>query len=191
MEFSSRSRITHRALFRTFKTTLLDKFLHTPTSTVLPQTFDLDFLSLDCWSTTSSSVSYHWLTRGLIPSSLTSFLRAWFSNAQILDVIAPALKDFHFTIYVEIWICRSILFNAWEKSKGITISQKRSSTSQQRITTSPATSSPLSSSMASVSSDSWVSWVSSSIVQGGSWISYLDFLRRLTVQPLRLRVSFW
>ncbi|PKC55339.1 hypothetical protein RhiirA1_475774 [Rhizophagus irregularis] len=37
---------THRILFRTFKTTLLDKFLHTPASTVLPQTFDLDFLSL-------------------------------------------------------------------------------------------------------------------------------------------------
>ncbi|EXX66017.1 hypothetical protein RirG_127810 [Rhizophagus irregularis DAOM 197198w] len=45
-------------------------------------------------------------------------------------------------------------------------------------------------SLATVSSDSWVSWVSSSIIRGGSWISHLDFWRRLTVQPL-LRISFW
>ncbi|PKK73526.1 hypothetical protein RhiirC2_775917 [Rhizophagus irregularis] len=97
--------------------------------------FNLEFLALECWSTTFNSVSYHWLTRGLIPSSLTTFLRAWFSDTQILDVIAPALKDFHFALYVEIWICRSILFNAWEKSQGITTFQKRSSIPQQRTTT--------------------------------------------------------
>ncbi|GET60506.1 hypothetical protein RIR_jg176.t2 [Rhizophagus irregularis DAOM 181602=DAOM 197198] len=47
------------------------------------------------------------------------------------------------------------------------------------------------SSLASVFSDSWVS---SSIIRGGSWISHLDCPRRLTVQPLRFRIShvgFW
>jgi hypothetical protein len=43
--------------------------------------------------------------------------------------------------------------------------------------------------LASVPQDSWISWISSSIIRGGSWISHLDFLRRLTVQPLR--ISLW
>ncbi|GET62945.1 hypothetical protein GLOIN_2v1785001 [Rhizophagus irregularis DAOM 181602=DAOM 197198] len=52
----------------------------------------------------------------------------------------------------------------------------------------PNTTSPQqhNSSLASVSQDSWISWISSSIIRGGSWISHLDFLRRLTVQPLRI-----
>ncbi|PKK55485.1 hypothetical protein RhiirC2_802266 [Rhizophagus irregularis] len=45
-------------------------------------------------------------------------------------------------------------------------------------------------SLVTVSLDSWVSWVSSYVIREGSWISHLDFWRRLTVQPL-LRISFW
>ncbi|PKK56447.1 hypothetical protein RhiirC2_799986 [Rhizophagus irregularis] len=43
--------------------------------------------------------------------------------------------------------------------------------------------------LATVSQDSWISWISSSIIQDGSWISHLDFLCCLIVQPLR--ISFW
>ncbi|PKC52844.1 hypothetical protein RhiirA1_480552 [Rhizophagus irregularis] len=43
-------------------------------------------------------------------------------------------------------------------------------------------------SLVTVSLDSWVSWVFSYVIRGGSWISHLDFWRCLTVQPL-LRIS--
>nr|GET59127.1 hypothetical protein GLOIN_2v1785001 [Rhizophagus irregularis DAOM 181602=DAOM 197198] len=74
------------------------------------------------------------------------------------------------------------------ESQGISAASKLRGPSTN---SSPNTTSPQqhNSSLASVSQDSWISWISSSIIRGGSWISHLDFLRRLTVQPLR--ISFW
>ncbi|GBC16926.2 hypothetical protein GLOIN_2v1785001 [Rhizophagus irregularis DAOM 181602=DAOM 197198] len=100
----------------------------------------------------------------------------------------PLLNDFQVKLYGEIWLCRNVLFHAWEKSQGISAASKLRGPS---INSSPIVSSPHTnnSSLATVSQDSWISWISSSIIRGGSWISHLDFLRRLTVQPLR--ISFW
>ncbi|GET56495.1 hypothetical protein GLOIN_2v1767891 [Rhizophagus irregularis DAOM 181602=DAOM 197198] len=65
------------------------------------------------------------------------------------------------------------------ESQGISAASKLCGPS---INSSPIVSSPHtnSSSLATVSQDSWISWISSSIIRGGSWISHLDFLRRLT-----------
>ncbi|PKC51010.1 hypothetical protein RhiirA1_484757 [Rhizophagus irregularis] len=76
----------------------------------------------------------------------------------------------------------------FEESQGISAASKLRGPS---INSSPNATSPQqhNSSLASVSQDSWIFWISSSIIRGGSWISHLDFLHRLTVQPLR--ISFW
>ncbi|PKY40673.1 hypothetical protein RhiirA4_454098 [Rhizophagus irregularis] len=99
--------------------------------------------------------------------------------------ISPLLNDFQVELYGEIWLCRNVLFHAWEESQGISATSKSRSPS---IVSSSAISPSRhhNSSLASVFQDSWISWISSFIIQGGSWISHLDFLCRLTVQPLRI-----
>ncbi|PKC60028.1 hypothetical protein RhiirA1_468606 [Rhizophagus irregularis] len=89
-------------------------------------------------------------------------------------------NDFQVELYGEIWLCRNVLFHAWEESQGISAAFKLRdpSTNSPSIATS---SQKHNSSLASVSQDFWISWISSSIIWGGSWISHLDFLCRLTV----------
>ncbi|PKC65923.1 hypothetical protein RhiirA1_460411, partial [Rhizophagus irregularis] len=150
--------------------------------------FQTEFSALDCWNYEAPSSSCLWLTRGLLPAHLTTFLNQHFPLSVIYKTISPLLNDFQVELYGEIWLCRNVLFHAWEESQGITAASKLRGPST--ISSSNDTSSQLhNSSLATVSQDSWISWISSSIIRGGSWISHLDFLRRLTVQPLR--VSFW
>ncbi|PKY52905.1 hypothetical protein RhiirA4_470813, partial [Rhizophagus irregularis] len=70
-------------------------------------------------------------------------------------------------LYGEIWLCRNVLFHTWEESQGISASSK----SRGPSSVSSSTISPhhyYNSSLASVSQDSWISWISSSIIRGGS-----------------------
>ncbi|PKK75205.1 hypothetical protein RhiirC2_773877 [Rhizophagus irregularis] len=118
--------------------------------------------------------------------------QTYFSSSTIYSIFDTPLYDFHFDLYVQIWLCRSVFFHHWESAQGITNKMKSSisgpsPTSHPFLQISPVTLTP---SLATASLDSWISWVSSSISSGGSWISHLDFWRRLTVQPL-LRFSFW
>ncbi|PKY30848.1 hypothetical protein RhiirB3_448147 [Rhizophagus irregularis] len=71
-------------------------------------------------------------------------------------------NDFQVELYGEIWLCRNVLFHAWKKSQGISASSKSCSLSA----VSSHTISPhhYSSSLALVSQDSWISWISSSII---------------------------
>ncbi|PKY37228.1 hypothetical protein RhiirB3_461994 [Rhizophagus irregularis] len=149
-------------------------------------------MALDCWDCDPPSFSCLRLARGLIPISLTEFLGNYFSSLTIWFILDTPLHDFHFDLYVQIWLCRSIFFHHWESAQGITKKLKSSALGPSSIPL-PSFNIPLDSStpsLATVSLDSWVSWVSSSIIRGGSWISHLDFWRCLTVQPL-LRISFW
>ncbi|EXX53279.1 hypothetical protein GLOIN_2v1785001 [Rhizophagus irregularis DAOM 181602=DAOM 197198] len=117
-----------------------------------------------------------------------TFLAQYFPLSVVYKTISPLLNDFQVELYGEIWLCRNVLFHAWEELQGISTASKLHgpSSSPSLVTTSPQ---KHNSSLATVSQDSWISWIFSSIIQGGSWISHLDFLRRLTVQPLR--ISFW
>ncbi|PKY34858.1 hypothetical protein RhiirB3_454974 [Rhizophagus irregularis] len=142
----------------------------------------------DCWDYDTPSLSCLWLTRGLLPAHLTAFLKQYFPLSVIYKTISPLLNDFQVKLYGEIWLCRNVLFHAWEESQGISAASKLrgpSLNSSSIISSLQIHNSPL----ATVSQDSWISWISSSIIWGGSWISHLDFLRRLIVQPLR--ISFW
>ncbi|PKK62100.1 hypothetical protein RhiirC2_790867 [Rhizophagus irregularis] len=167
----------------TFKTLLLD--LRTVYLYIsLPDSFVAEFTAIDCWDCDSPSPSCLRLARGLIPISLTGFLGTYFSSSIIWSILDAPLHDFHFDLYVQIWLCRSVFFHHWE-SKSSTIGPSLIFHSSSQI--SPEISTP---SLVTVSLDSWVSWVSSYIICEGSWISHLDFWRCLTVQPL-LRISFW
>ncbi|CAB4409421.1 unnamed protein product [Rhizophagus irregularis] len=138
-----------------------------------------DFSALDCWDFITPSSSCLWLTRGLFPTALIKFLNTFLPKNKILTILSPLLLQFHERLYMDIWLPRNVFFHLWlESQTRISIS----SPSSTFLTTSG-------SSLATVSQDSWISWISSFIIQGGSWISHLDFLRRLTVQPLR--ISFW
>ncbi|EXX73560.1 hypothetical protein RirG_059210 [Rhizophagus irregularis DAOM 197198w] len=183
---------TFKTLLLNFLTNCLDKFLSASSLIPLPDSFAADFISLNCWDCDPPSVSCLRLARGLIPTSLAEFLGTYFSLLLIWSILDTPLHDFHFDLYVQIWLCRSIFFHHWESAQGITKKLKLSALGSSSISCTSSNVPPDSStpSLATVSSDSWVSWVSSSIIRGGSWISHLDFWRRLTVQPL-LRTSFW
>ncbi|PKC73768.1 hypothetical protein RhiirA1_520000 [Rhizophagus irregularis] len=146
----------------------------------------LSFCSLARFTALGSPSLFDWA--GLLPAHLTAFLTQYFPLSVIYKTISPLLNDFQVELYGEIWLCRNVLFHAWEESQGISAASKLRGPSTNSF---PNTTSPQqhNSSLASVSQDSWISWISSSIIRGGSWISHLDFLRRLTVQPLR--ISFW
>ncbi|PKB95884.1 hypothetical protein RhiirA5_385708 [Rhizophagus irregularis] len=185
--------------FNTFKTLLLElrtvcreKFLSATPLIPLSDSFVVEFMALDCWKCDFPSSSCLRLARGLIPIFLTGFLGPYFSSSVIWSILDTLLHDFHFDLYVQIWLCRSVFFHHWESAQGITNKMKSSVIGPSPISypssqISPDFSTP---SLATVSLDSWVSWVSSYIIRGRSWISHLDFWRRLTVQPL-LRISFW
>ncbi|GBC12614.2 ribonuclease H-like domain-containing protein [Rhizophagus irregularis DAOM 181602=DAOM 197198] len=91
---------------------------------------------------------------------------ALFDWAVIYKIISPLLNDFQVKLYGEIWLCQNVLFHAWEESQGITATSKLRGPS----TTTASTISPYhhNSSLATVSQDSWISWISSSIIRGGS-----------------------
>ncbi|GET52820.1 hypothetical protein GLOIN_2v1785823 [Rhizophagus irregularis DAOM 181602=DAOM 197198] len=171
--------------FIKFRDSCLSSFLSLKS---LDISFHTEFFALDCWNYEAPSSSCLWLTRELLPAHLTAFLNQHFPLSVIYKIISPLLNDFQVELYGEIWLCRNVLFHAWEESQGISAASKLRgpSTNSSPITTSPQ---QHNSSLASVSQDSWITWISSSIIRGGSWISHLDFLRRLTVQPLR--ISFW
>ncbi|GBC53506.2 reverse transcriptase family protein [Rhizophagus irregularis DAOM 181602=DAOM 197198] len=177
--------LTHRSEVIKFRDSCLSSFLSLKS---LDNSFHTEFFALDCWNYEAPSSSCLWLTRGLLPAHLTAFLNHYFPLSVIYKIISPLLNDFQVELYGEIWLCRNVLFHAWEESQGISAASKLRGPSTNSF---PNTTSPQqhNSSLASVSQDSWISWISSSIIRGGSWISHLDFLRRLTVQPLR--ISFW
>ncbi|EXX59799.1 hypothetical protein RirG_185790 [Rhizophagus irregularis DAOM 197198w] len=183
---------TFKTLLLALRTTYLDHFLSASSLMPLPDSFAAEFMALNCWDCDPPSIACLRLTRGLIPKSLTEFLGTFFSSPTIWSILDTPLHDFHFDLYVQIWLCRSIFFHHWELAQGITKQMKSSALGPSSILR-PSSYIPLDSStpsLATASLDSWVSWVSSSIIRGGSWISHLDFWRRLTVQPL-LRISFW
>ncbi|PKC53130.1 hypothetical protein RhiirA1_479960, partial [Rhizophagus irregularis] len=150
--------------FNTFKTLLLDlstvclgKFLSVTPLKSLPDSFAKEFTAIDCWNCDPPSNSCLRLARELIPISLTSFLGTYFSSSTICSIFDTPLHDFHFDLYVQIWLCRSVFFHHWESAQGITNKMKSSAigpspTSHSFSQISPAISTP---SLATASLDSW------------------------------------
>ncbi|EXX61365.1 hypothetical protein RirG_171810 [Rhizophagus irregularis DAOM 197198w] len=161
---------TFKALLLDLRTTYLDKFLSESSLLPLSDSFAADFKSIDCWDCDPPSISCLKLARGLIPISLTEFLGNYFSSFTIWSILDTPLYDFHFDLYVQIWLCRSIFFHHWKSAQGITKKMKLSALGPSSIFQLSSYIPPdsLTPSLATVSSDSWVSWVSSSIIRGGS-----------------------
>ncbi|PKK56115.1 hypothetical protein RhiirC2_800718, partial [Rhizophagus irregularis] len=140
----------------TFKTLLLD--LRTVYLYIsLPDSFVAEFTAIDCWDCDSPSPSCLRLARGLIPISLTGFLGTYFSSSIIWSILDAPLHDFHFDLYVQIWLCHSVFFHHWESAQGITNKMKSSTigpspTSHPFSQISPKLSTP---SLATASLDSW------------------------------------
>ncbi|PKY57182.1 hypothetical protein RhiirA4_478077 [Rhizophagus irregularis] len=83
-----------------------------------------EFSALDCWNFDTPSLSCLWLTRGLLPAHLTTFLKEYFLLSVVYKIISPLLNDFQIELYGEIWLCWNVLFHAWEESQGISASSK-------------------------------------------------------------------
>ncbi|PKY59931.1 hypothetical protein RhiirA4_483085, partial [Rhizophagus irregularis] len=113
--------LTHRKEVVKFRDDCITAF---SSSKTLPDSFCADFSALDCWNYITPSASCLWLTRGLLPAHLTDFLKEYFPFSVIYKVISPLLNDFQLELYGEIWLCRNVLFHAWEESQGITTSSK-------------------------------------------------------------------
>ncbi|PKY34501.1 hypothetical protein RhiirB3_454278 [Rhizophagus irregularis] len=111
---------TFKTLLLVFQTICLDKFLSASSLIPLPDFFAAEFMALDCWNCDPPSFSCLRLARGLIPISLTEFLGTYFSSLTIWSILDTPLHDFHFDLYVQIWLCRSIFFHHWELAQGIT-----------------------------------------------------------------------
>ncbi|CAB4413040.1 unnamed protein product [Rhizophagus irregularis] len=148
----------------------------------------LEFSALDCWDFTTPSLPCLWLARGLFPVDLVQLLQQLYSRKKIFEILSSLLLDFQEQLYWDIWMPRNIFFYLWLDSQEHVPKNTRSSVFSSLSSSIPS-SSTSGSSLATVSQDSWFTWISSSIIRGGSWISHLDFLRRLTVQPLR--ISLW
>ncbi|PKY54386.1 hypothetical protein RhiirA4_426740 [Rhizophagus irregularis] len=131
----------------------------------LPDLFCEGFSALDCWNYTTPSASCLWLTRGLLPAHLTDFLKEYFPLSVVYKVISPLLNDFQLELYGEIWLCQNVLFHAWEESQGITASSKSKTKDGLSPNSSIISSHHHNSSLASVSQDFWISWISSSIIR--------------------------
>ncbi|PKC50318.1 hypothetical protein RhiirA1_486736, partial [Rhizophagus irregularis] len=152
--------LTHRSEVIIFRNACIESFLSLKS---LDPSFPAEFSALDCWDFETPSSSCLWLTRGLLPAHLTLFLKQYFPLSVIYKIISPLLNDFQVKLYGEIWLCRNVLFHAWEESQGITATSKLCGPS----TTTASTISPHhhNSSLATVSQDSWISWISSSIIR--------------------------
>ncbi|GBC49456.2 RNA-directed DNA polymerase from mobile element jockey-like [Rhizophagus irregularis DAOM 181602=DAOM 197198] len=150
---------TFKTLLLALQTNYLDKFLSASSLIPLPDSFAAEFMALDCWNCDPPSFSCLRLARGLIPISLTEFLGNYFSSLAIWSILDTPLHDFHFDLYVQIWLCRSIFFHHWELAQGITKKMKSSALGPSSI---PRPSSNISldsstPSLATVSLDSWFS----------------------------------
>ncbi|GBC25271.2 ribonuclease H-like domain-containing protein [Rhizophagus irregularis DAOM 181602=DAOM 197198] len=117
---------TFKTLLLALQTNYLDKFLSASFLIPLPDSFVAEFMALDCWDCDPPSFSCLRLARGLIPLSLTEFLGIYFSSPTIWSILDTPLHDFHFDLYVQIWLCRSIFFHHWESAQGITKKMKLS-----------------------------------------------------------------
>ncbi|GET55556.1 hypothetical protein GLOIN_2v1785823 [Rhizophagus irregularis DAOM 181602=DAOM 197198] len=106
----------------------------------LSDSFLLEFSALDCWDFTIPSSSCLWLTR----------------------VLTSLLSNLHEQLYWDIWMPRNVFFHLWLDSQDFNLvnyySFPVSYSSPSPLTTSG-------SSLATVSQDSWFSWISSSIIR--------------------------
>ncbi|GET65423.1 hypothetical protein GLOIN_2v1785001 [Rhizophagus irregularis DAOM 181602=DAOM 197198] len=82
-----------------------------------------------------------------------------------VNTISSFLNDFQVELYGEIWLYRNVLFHTWEKSQGISASSK--SCGPSAIFSSIIFPHYHNSSLALISQNSWISWISSFIIQGG------------------------
>ncbi|PKC54362.1 hypothetical protein RhiirA1_403674 [Rhizophagus irregularis] len=155
-------RLTHRSEVIKFRDLYLSSFLSLKSLDIFFQT---EFSTLDCWDYETPFPSCLWLTRGLLPAHLMAFLKPYFSLSTIYKTISPLLNDFQVELYGKIWLCWNVLFHAWEESQGISAASKLRGPS---LNSPPITSSSHihNSSLATVSQDSWISWISSSIIRG-------------------------
>ncbi|PKC02399.1 hypothetical protein RhiirA5_425294, partial [Rhizophagus irregularis] len=155
--------------FNTFKTLLLDlqtiyleNFLSATPLKPLPDFFIAEFTAIDCWECNPPSNSCLRLARELILMSLTSFLGTYFSPPNIWSILDTPLYNFHFDLYIQIWLCRSVFFHHWESAQGITNKMKSSAIGPSSIFH-PSSQISLdfsTPSLLTVSLDSWISWVS-------------------------------
>ncbi|PKY61307.1 hypothetical protein RhiirA4_486098 [Rhizophagus irregularis] len=157
--------LTHRKEVTKFRDDCITAF---SSSRTLPDSFGEDFSALDCWNYITPSASCLWLTRGLLPTHLTEFLKDYFPLSVIYKVISPLLNDFQLELYGEIWLCRNVLFHVWEESQGISASSKSKTKDGPSPNSSINSPHQHNSSLATVPQDSWISWISSSIIWGGS-----------------------
>ncbi|PKY50474.1 hypothetical protein RhiirA4_466980 [Rhizophagus irregularis] len=179
--------VAPRLIFQKLMLSFHDKCItHFSDTFPLSEQFLLKFSALDCWDFTTPSSPCLWLARGLLPVDLIRLLQQLFSRKKIFEILSSLLLDFQEQLYWDIWMPRNVFFHLWLDSQGHVSRNYRSSISLSSSISHLSTSG---SALATVSQDSWFTWISSSIIRGGSWISHLDFLRRLTVQPLR--ISLW
>ncbi|GET52103.1 hypothetical protein GLOIN_2v1785823 [Rhizophagus irregularis DAOM 181602=DAOM 197198] len=108
----------------------------------LINSFVAEFTAIDCWECDPPSNSCLRLARGLIPMSLTSFLGTYFSSSNIWSILDTPLHNFHFDLYVQIWLCCSVFFHHWEAAQGITNKMKSSAIGSSPISYSSSHISP-------------------------------------------------
>ncbi|PKK58398.1 hypothetical protein RhiirC2_796367 [Rhizophagus irregularis] len=114
-------RLTHRSEVVKFRDACIKSFSFLKS---LDSSFFDDLSALACWDFETPSLPYLWLIRGLLTAHLTLFLKQYFCLSVIYKTISPLLNDFQIELYGEIWLCRNVLFHAWEESQGITATSK-------------------------------------------------------------------
>ncbi|CAB4408369.1 unnamed protein product [Rhizophagus irregularis] len=114
--------MTHRKEIAKFRDDCISAF---SSLKILPDSFCDEFSALDCWNFATPSASCFWLTRGLLPAHLTTFLRNYFLLSTIYKIISPLLNDFQLELYGEIWLCRNVLFMLGKNLKAFLLHSNR------------------------------------------------------------------
>jgi hypothetical protein len=141
---------------------------------------------LDCWQypdNDSSLLTFDYLIKGFIPSSLTSFISQFLSKKDSTRILCTAFSAAKELFYQHVWLFRCEEFIKFEISEGITHSIKRShfttTTSQKHSSSSRDSNRSNHISQLSSAINSWKSWISESLNTGHPWLGFLIHINSL------------
>jgi hypothetical protein len=144
-------------------------------------TFTTTWDALPCWSlptaANTNTITFDYLIRGVIPSSLLALLMTVLSRKDATDITNNIGHIAQSLFRDEIWNYRCEKLAEWETSKGISQEDKRASSAGFTRWRDPNTN--ISPSQAPISR--WKSWIAQAIDTGRPWLGFQVHINSLVL----------